>query len=264
MSLRNFLTSRLFLKNLLLAIALLFFIVFLVMQWLKIYTHHGEAYPVPDFTGLTFTEATALAEKKHLKVEIADSVYANDALPGTVVEQEFDPGFKVKANRIVFLIINSVQREQVILPKLTDISFRQAQVLAENKGILIGNISYEPSEYKDLVLKVLQNSEELHPGKKIYKGSMVDLVVGVNNRGSITRLPDLTGTTLDEAHTLLTNAMLKLGVVVYDETIVSASDSLDAFIWRQEPSVKKDSMIGAGSNVDLWVTTDTFKISIEQ
>ncbi len=261
MSLRNFLTSRVFFKNLLLALVLVFVIVFGIMQWLKVYTHHGEAYAVPDFTGLAGQEIATKASQNNMKFEVIDSVYDNTALPGTVVDQEPEPGFKVKQNRTIFLTINSTQHEKIALPRMTDISFRQARVLAENNGIVIGNISYEPSEFNDLVLRVEQDTTELKAGDLILKGSSVDLVVGRNPGNENTPLPNLTGENITLAKSTLTNAMLNMGVVIYDGTVITAEDSLNAFVWKQYPSAKNTKRIGLGSSVDLWLTVDSLKIT---
>ena len=236
-------------------------ILLIVMQWLRIYTHHGQANAVPDFSGLSGDEIAATAIQNNLKYEIIDSVYDDSALPGAVVEQQPEAGFKVKQNRKIFLTINSTQRERVVLPKLTDISFRQAQVLAENSGISIGQISYEPSEFNDLVLRVQQDSILLNPGEQILKGSSVDLVLGRNHGNEETPLPDLTGVNISDAKAVLTNAMLNMGVLIYDETCETAEDSLNSFIWKQYPTIKNTKKINLGSSVDLWLTVDSMKIT---
>ena len=144
---------------------------------------------------------------------------------------------------------------------MTDISFRQAQVVAENSGIIIGNIIYEPSEYNDLVLRVEQDSTELKTGDLILKGSSVDLVVGRNPGNEDTPLPDLTGDNIALAKSTLTNSMLNMGVIIYDNSITTAEDSINAFVWKQYPSVKNTKRIGLGSSVDLWLTVDSMKIA---
>ncbi|MBN2635749.1 MAG: PASTA domain-containing protein [Prolixibacteraceae bacterium] len=261
MSLQKFFTSRAFIINLLLAVVLAFIIILGIMQWLKVYTHHGEAHAVPDFSGLMGEEIAILAKQNNLKFEIVDSIYDNEALPGVVVEQQPEAGFGVKQNRKIFLTINSLQREMVQLPKLTDISFRQAQVLAENTGIIIGNIYYAPSEYDDLVLRILKDSIPLNAGEMVLKGSSIDLVLGRNQGNEDTHLPDLTGVNITDAKIVLTNSMLNTGVLIYDETCVNADDSLNAFVWRQYPSVTNTKKIRLGSSVDLWLTTDSLKIT---
>jgi beta-lactam-binding protein with PASTA domain len=177
-----------------------------------------------------------------------------------VVEQVPEANAKVKRNRVVFLTINSTVPEKVTLPKLTDISFRQAQALIENCGILLGNITYEPSEYNNLVLKVEQNANELKQGDMIFKGSSVDLIIGSSSGNQDTPLPNLTGLTLTWADSILNNNFLKPGVVIFDETVITSEDTLSAFVWKQYPSIKNARIVSLGTSVDLWFTLDSIKI----
>ena len=163
------------------------------------YTRHGEANPVPDFSGLNTTEAIATAKQHNLRIEVIDSLYVDEAPPGAVVDQVPEAGHRVKQNRIIFLTFNSSQPELVSLPRLTDISFRQALVLVENAGLKIGQILYQPSEYNDLVLKVQIDSTDIFPGKKLPKGASIDLVLGHQEGNLSTPLPDLTGLSVEEA-----------------------------------------------------------------
>jgi beta-lactam-binding protein with PASTA domain len=177
-----------------------------------------------------------------------------------VVDQIPRPGHGVKQNRTIFLTINSTQPEMVTLPQLTDISFRQAQVLVENSGLQIGNIFYQPSEYDNLVLNVQIDSTDIRPGKQLPKGTSVDLIVGRKRGNQTTPLPDLIGLTVDEAQATLTSAMLNTGVVIYDESIRSSGDSLSARVWRQRPDPRITGSILLGSSIDIWVTVDQLKI----
>ncbi len=260
MSLKNFLTSRVFLKHLVLAFLMVLVIIVITLQQLKSYTHHGQSFPVPDFEGKTFHEIESLAEQYNVEYDIIDSVHVDSAKPGVVVDQVPVAGARVKRNRIVFLTINSTVPEKVTLPKLTDISLRQAQALIENCGIVLGNISYEPSEYNNLVLKVQQSAKELKQGDIIFKGSSVDLVIGSSSGNQDTPLPNLTGLTLSEAENLLKTNLLNTGVLIYDGTIITSDDTLSAFIWKQYPSIKNTRIVSLGTTVDLWFTLDSLKI----
>jgi eukaryotic-like serine/threonine-protein kinase len=260
MSFTRFLTSRTFLVNLILAAALLAIILYITMKGLEKYTRHGQSSPVPEFTGMLPAEAQKTAQQQNLTVEIVDSLFLENTEPGVVVDQIPRPGHGVKQNRTIFLTINSTQPEMVTLPQLTDISFRQAQVLIENSGLQVGNISYRPSEYDNLVLKVQIDSTDIRPGKQLPKGTPVDLVVGRKQGNQTTPLPDLIGLTVHEAQTTLTSAMLNTGVVIYDESVRSSEDSLSARVWRQRPNPRITGSILLGSSVDLWVTADQLKI----
>nr|WP_319571531.1 PASTA domain-containing protein [uncultured Draconibacterium sp.] len=257
MSLGKFITSRAFLKHLLIAIGLVALLLFITFKGLKRYTQHGVSYPVPALTGLSLPEATASAEANKLRVEVIDSVYNKNFEPGTVVDQLPLANSHVKENRVIRITINSIDPEKVILPRLTDISFRQAQVLIESTGLKVGNISYQPSEYNDLVLKSLQDSVEIFEGDKIIKDSEVDLVVGRSQGNMQTSLPNLTGFSLEEAQATITDAMLNTGSVIYDETTKTAEDSASAKIWKQLPNPKFTKQVNLGSPVDIWLTADT-------
>ena len=257
MSLGKFITSRAFLKHLLIAIGLVALLLFITFKGLKRYTQHGVSYPVPALTGLSLPEATASAEANKLRVEVIDSVYNKNFEPGTVVDQLPLANSHVKENRVIRVTINSIDPEKVILPRLTDISFRQAQVLIESTGLKVGNISYQPSEYNDLVLKSLQDSVEIFEGDNIIKDSEVDLVVGRSQGNMQTSLPNLTGFSLAEAQATITDAMLNTGSVIYDETTKTAEDSASAKIWKQLPNPKFTKQVNLGSPVDIWLTADT-------
>lgn len=264
MSIKKFLTSRVFFINLLLAIVLVFLLLLITLGRLKSYTHHGEAYTVPNLSAMSFEQAEEIAGTESLKVEITDSLYNKDMEPGVIVDQVPKAGKKVKEGRVIYLTINALEPEKVVLPKLTDISFRQAQVLLENCGLNIDSITYEPSEYNDLVLNVKQNSDEVGEGDLLIKGSSVTLVVGQSKGNMETSLPDLNGLFMEQARSVLTDARLNLGVIIYDRSIVTQDDSLNARIWKQMPDSKMTTKVYLGSSVDLWLSVDPEKFSAEE
>lgn len=260
MSIKKFLHSRAFFTNLTLAILLICALLFIILQSLKYYTRHGQSNPVPDFTGLTPIEAENQAKAIHIKTVVIDSVFTDEVNPGEIIEQIPEPNFGVKENRTVFLTINSTNKEKVVLPKLTEISFRQAKVLVENCGLKIGEISYQPSEYNNLVLKVEQGGVEIKEGTLLFKGTLVNFIIGQDSENEQTILPDLSGLKLEEAKDILSNAMLNYGVVIFDESITTMEDSANAVIWRQLPDTKTTSTVKLGRTVDLWITVSQDKL----
>lgn len=261
MSFKKFLLSRTFFLNLTIAIILVAALLYIILQVLNTYTRHGQSNPVPNFSGMVVTEAENLAKQNKLKVEILDSIYTNKVALGEVVDQVPEAGFGVKNNRTIFLTINSTQKEMVILPKLTAISFRQAQVLLENCGLQMGEISYQPSEYNNLVLKVEKDSAEVFQGEMIVKGSIIDFVIGRDTQNEETPLPDVRGLDIEQARNIITDAMLNFGVLIYDDSFETAEDTLNAIIWRQRPDAKIKTNVELGTSVDLWITVDKEKIN---
>ncbi|MFW6275835.1 MAG: PASTA domain-containing protein, partial [bacterium] len=139
-------------------------VIFLIFQGLKLYTRHGKAFEVPDFTGLTEKQLSHLIEKNKLRYAIIDSVYIEDSPPGVVIEQTPSPGSLVKKNRNIFFTINSWTPEKIKMPDVIDYSIRNARVMLESFGLEIGELSYVPSEYTNLVLGQHYKGKPIEPG----------------------------------------------------------------------------------------------------
>lgn len=63
MSIKEFLLSKTFFKNLALAAVIVVVFIMLLLIWLNLYTRHGQSKPVPDFRGLTLRQTEELAKK---------------------------------------------------------------------------------------------------------------------------------------------------------------------------------------------------------
>lgn len=260
MSLRQFLTSRLFFLNLLLAAALIAVIISGTIWGLKIYTHHGITYEVPNLHGLTLNEAKQAVAKGKLELTIHDSIYQKDLRPGEIIDQVPKAGHRVKEGRVIYLTINSGKPEKVTLPKITDISFRQAQVLLDKCGLIVDSIIYEPSEFNDLVLAAYYDTTNVQEGDILPKGSHLILTVGQSRGNSTSILPDLRGLFYEEAKKALQQARLNPGIILYDQSVTTADDSLNARVWKQMPDSRYTREVHSGSSVDLWLTIDSLKL----
>jgi len=127
---------------------------------------------------------------------------------------------------------------------------------------MLGQISYKPSDYNDLVLIVEQDSVEVVQGDQLLKGSSIDLIVGRDAGNEQTLLPDLMGLTVEEAKEVVVSAMLNPGVLIFDASIENAEDSINAFVWKQYPNPKLTREVNLGSSVDLWITVDSLKAQL--
>jgi eukaryotic-like serine/threonine-protein kinase len=87
MSLKEFIFSKVFLRSLVFAVLIAIGILIVLLIWLNFYTRHGQARPVPDFTGLTVGQASDLAKESRLRYQIIDSVYTTAVERGAVAEQ---------------------------------------------------------------------------------------------------------------------------------------------------------------------------------
>ncbi len=261
MSFLKFLISKKFLIHIAVAIGLIILLLIGTFISLNVYTNHGENHPTPDFTGLTEKQFQDLVYQKKLRYKIIDSVHISSATPGVVVEQTPKPGSSVKENRTIFFTINAFSAEQVAMPKLEELSLRNAQVTLESFGLRVGQLIYIPSEYTQLVLGQHYKGKPIKAGTLITKGSSIDLLVGQGLSDKKTVVPNLTGLTKEQALTLCQTNSLNIDAVIYDDTIQSQEDSLRAFVYKQLPGVNDNvNMIRLGSSIDIWITIDSSKI----
>jgi eukaryotic-like serine/threonine-protein kinase len=263
MSLKNFLLSRIFFKNLGLAIAILIGIILLLLIWLNIYTRHGQARPVPDFYGLNLEETAILAKKNKLKFQVIDSVYTTVVARGCVSEQNPKPGFKVKKWRRIAISINAFNPEMVAIPDLVGLPKRQALSVIQSSGLEPGQLRYIPDLSVDFVIKQLHNGREVNPGDSIQKGSVIDIVLGKGLSNERTPVPELLGMTFERAKSSILGASLNLGAFIYDNSVINAGDSAKAFVYKQNPEYNEEATLQLGSAVYMWLTIDSAKLAVD-
>ncbi|HEX2970248.1 MAG TPA: PASTA domain-containing protein [Bacteroidales bacterium] len=263
MSLKKFIFSKIFLKNLGLAVVIAVGSVMLLLIWLNFYTRHGQSRPVPDFYALNIEQARSLARKSKLRFQIIDSIYTSQVPRGCVAEQNPKPGFRVKKWRNVTVTINAFRPEMVAMPNLVDLSLRQASKVLESSGLQMGQRRYKPDISIDFVLEQRYNGRQIEPGDSIQKGSSIDLILGKGLSNQRTSIPDLVGLALNPAKTRIMESSLVLGTFVYDKTINSSSDSIRAFVYKQNPEYRVGATIPLGSDIYLWLTTDTARLASE-
>jgi eukaryotic-like serine/threonine-protein kinase len=263
MNFLRFLLTKLFFKNLLIAIGIGTFLLLSSLIWLRIFTHHGQALTVPDLTGLNLDEVGVVAKAKKIRYAVTDSVFFKELPKGTVVKQYPRQGSKVKANRTIYLSMNAINPERIAMPTVTGVSLRQARAILETYGLSLGKITYRPDIAVNNVLEQLINDTPVKPGNMVVKGSSINLVLGKGLSDQTTQVPDLIGIDVQTAKNKLADRYLNYGAIVYDNSILTGLDTLFAFVWKQYPDVEKASdevRLQLGSNVDLWVTIDSTKL----
>ncbi len=185
MSIFKFLTSKVFIQQLLLAFAALFVLSFLVLRWLSFSTNHGEFETVPDLRGKSLEVAKIELEDNNLVMEVLDSANYNPNYPKySVIEQAPAAGEQVKESRKIYLILNPSGYRKVQVPELKEHTFRQAKPTLEALGFEIGSITYVNNIAKDMVLDLKYKGKSIEPGTKLPKTTKIDLVLGNGKRPS--------------------------------------------------------------------------------
>lgn len=261
MSLKNFIVSKTFFRNLGLAAVIAAGIMMLLLIWLNFYTRHGQSRPVPDFYGLPIDQARNLAKKSKLRFEVIDSIFTSQVSRGCIAEQSPKAGSRVKKWRNVTVTINAFRPEMVAMPNLIDLSLRQASKLLETTGLELGQRRYKPDLSINFVIEQVYNGRQINPGDSVQKGSVIDLVLGKGLSNERTNVPYLLGMALGNAKNRIMETSLNLGTYIYDNTIKSGADSAKAFVFKQNPEYREGASLPIGSDVYLWLTTDPAKFA---
>ncbi|RIA08917.1 PASTA domain-containing protein [Flavobacteriaceae bacterium MAR_2010_72] len=183
MSLVKFLTSKVFLKQIVIAFVAIVIISFLAMQWLKVSTNHGEFVSVPDLKGKTLEVVEIELDDADLRMEIQDSANYNPKYPKfSVIEQYPLAGAKVKEDRKIYVILNPSGYRKVAVPNIVRRTFRQAKPTLEALGFEVGKITYSNDIGKDEVLAMKFEGKTLEEGEMLPITSKIDLVLGNGNR----------------------------------------------------------------------------------
>jgi beta-lactam-binding protein with PASTA domain len=179
MSLKKYLTSRVFFGQVFIAFAIIAVLGYLFMHWLTFTTDHGNEIAVPDLRKLTEEQVEDKLDELDLDYELLDSVdFRGDYPKYSVVEQDPMPGTKVKVGRKVYIKINSSGFSSVRIPDLIEKTYREAVPTLKALGLEAGTITYVPNLGKDMVLEMRYKGRNVKPGDRVLKASKIDLVLG--------------------------------------------------------------------------------------
>ena len=179
MSLRKYLTSRVFLGQVLISLAIIAVLGYLFMHWLTFTTDHGHEITVPDLRKLTVEQVEEKLDELDLDYVLLDSVDFRSEFPKfSVVEQDPLPGAKVKEGRKVYIKINASGFSSVKIPDLIEKTYREAVPTLKALGLEEGTITYIPNLGKDMVLEMRYKGRNLKVGDRVLKSSKIDLVLG--------------------------------------------------------------------------------------
>ncbi|WP_296385305.1 PASTA domain-containing protein [Winogradskyella sp.] len=183
MSFVKFLTSKVFFKQLALAIVAIVVLCFIILKWLDITTNNGEFVIVPDLKGKSVETVKIELKDNDLTMAIQDSANFNPKYPKySVIEQSPIAGAQVKENRKIYLILNPSGYRKVEVPNILKRTFRQAKPQLQALEFKIGKITYIDNIGKDVVLGMKHDGKTLKPGAQLPLTSTIDLVLGNGKR----------------------------------------------------------------------------------
>lgn len=175
----KFFYSRIFIKQLFLAIIIFSLIVLFSIVFLFFYTNQTSRVTVPNLVGVSVDEIDEITTKNNLRYEIIDSSFYNEEYDkNTVIEQIPIANKEVKKNRKIYLTTNPSSYGDVILPEIVQLTKRNAVTTLMALDLQIGEFIYEDNIGKDMVLDAQLDGESLSSGSIIPKKSKIDLILG--------------------------------------------------------------------------------------
>lgn len=260
--LRKFLLLNLL--GLIVATFLLFQLTLWALSW---YTLHGESIEVPNMVNMNLADAEKLLETRKLSFEVIDSICKGTANGGLIREQNPKPGQRVKESRKIYLIVTKHDKctVKIYYDQLIGRSRKQVIRFLERSNLSVGTLTYRPGEKaENTVVEASVNGVPLfveadprkgeqkpEEGRPVPQGAIVDLVLLEDKDASPKRVPDLICDTYGAAEFAIKGSQFNLGQVHLSGTIV---DTLNAWVWKQDPGARAKA--GMGSGVNVWLTAE--------
>lgn len=171
-------TGRYLWGNLLAMLLTLVVVIVGVFVFLNFYTHHGETIAVPDLRGQRTEVAMRKLEALGMRGEVVDTGYNPRELADVILDQDLEPGYQVKVNRLIRLTVNAASPRPVTLPDIADnCSLREAKMRLEILGFRLTPIRRIRGDL-DWVYAVEARGKEVRKGDKLNVYIPLTLVVG--------------------------------------------------------------------------------------
>ena len=130
---------------------------------------------VPNLRGVTLREAKLLLGREGLVM--GDLLwYTDDVLPdGVIIESRPETGTVMKLNADVQLVVNRKQTDiLVIVPDFIGLDFSEAEIIAEENYIIIGDISYKVD---DRMLPETVLFQSIPPDSEVPKWTIINITI---------------------------------------------------------------------------------------
>ncbi len=259
-SLIEFLKSKVFFKHLGYILGFFALIIILLFLWLRIYTHHGQAIELPDYTNQPLDAAIRDADAKNFIIVVDDSIHMVGKSGGIILDQNPKPMTKVKERRKIYVTISKSNPDRIKLKDLPQLYGRN--YLSKKKELELRQIRSVIKGYKfdlgepDYIMeayyrgRLIVSSEGELKNIEIEKGGTIEFILSKKSGGSV-NIPDLYCKSVEEALFILESANLKIGTVQKDGEI---SAEMEGYVIGQHPPYHPDSTIVFDTPVDLIIS----------
>ena len=172
---------------------------------MPLWTRHDAVVTVPDLSGLSAVEADAALARAGLEAEPDRTRFNPNVEADVVVEQDPEPGTKVKPGRRIYFYVNESPKQLVVVPDVVSLSEGVARPRVIEAGLTIASTEIDSvrTPFDNTVTRQVPKA-----GSQVRQGTRMTLWLspGVGTRR--VRVPDVVGQTPDEARSRLRQAGL--------------------------------------------------------
>ncbi|MEZ7998700.1 MAG: PASTA domain-containing protein [Flavobacteriales bacterium] len=250
MNLIKYIFSKAFVRTLVKAGLFALLLVALAWVFLRFYTKHAEKVVVPKVEGMILSEAISKLKESTLSYKLIDSTFVKGKAGIVYAQIPTDSSF-VKSEREIYLkVYRTIPPQKPVRFKVGE-PLEIAKTKMLSKGFEI-ETKYQPGEFNNVVLGAYYGEKELKDGDLVGMGEKIKLVVSERKSTKVS-LPNLYGMSLDEVKSSLGALSLNLDFPLYDASVISKSDTLNAQVFKQMPKYLNGKKIRAGSAVNVWL-----------
>lgn len=196
---------------------------------------------VPEVVNTNLDAATTRLESMGLLLEVAEKVYDDNTLPGTIVEQKPQQGTQVKNGETVSVVV-CLGPESAAVPDLDGMTQEEAANALAPLGLHVGVVTHRQDSDAPRGTVIEQYPEQ---GEVLENGGTVDLIL--SDQPLMRDVPNVLGKTLEETRQRLKEYDLQLGDVHYE--YATGYDVGEVF--RQSP--ESGTQLRQGDSVNVWV-----------
>lgn len=168
-------------------------------------------YEVADLSGCD--ERLAVLELRNAGVAVNTTYeYASDVTAGTIISTSPTKGERLYDGQLLTVTVSLGKRiKTVSVPELYGLGEAQAKAILEARGLRLGATVYKVSD----VAAGKITAQDASPYSRLPEGSAVNITVSLGNTVNQKFVPDLYGTTVEEAQRRLAEAGLVLGGIYH-------------------------------------------------
>ncbi|MFA7636534.1 MAG: Stk1 family PASTA domain-containing Ser/Thr kinase [Monoglobales bacterium] len=170
----------------------------------------GERVEIPDLLGMTMEEAEKICEEKGFELESETGDYSEEYDQGEIMEQTPAAGLHKKVDKISVKISRGLSK--ITLENYVGQDVNKVKNALEKLGIDVVIEQVQSSE-SDVIDTVVRHSPS--GGSTIKPGSSVTLYVNTGKED--TKVPSITGISIERAKVALKAARLEIGEITYVE-----------------------------------------------